>query len=322
MISDTPNTAAETPTPAPRRPVALPQRSTAAFDGYKAAMTSPGGPLDADTARAYLSRVGGYLHWLADAEDAGNAKGNALDTPTDRDQAVGDYRIYLSTVAKRAPATINAHLTAVADFYRRRAIGEPNVRREELPKSSPRTLDHRAQRRWMHAAEDAPPRDRALVHVAFYAGLRIEEITALDLGDIPMSARNGQVVVRRSPDGRHRRVPLHPTLRVAVELWLSTRTGWPGAHTAALFLNRRGGRLTVRGAHDVLRATAEAAGIAADFTPRALRQTFAAALTRTGAEPAVVDDLLGRARRNTARTYTKPTEEDRIKAVNRLPTDH
>ncbi|TDC72973.1 hypothetical protein E1193_26570 [Micromonospora sp. KC606] len=70
------------------------------------------------TRRAYASRVAGYLRWLADAD---LADGQAVGDPTGadplanawaRDFAVRDYRVWLLTVAKKAPNTVNAHLTA------------------------------------------------------------------------------------------------------------------------------------------------------------------------------------------------------------------
>lgn len=80
-------------------------------------------------------------------------------------QVENDYRTYLLTVARRKPSTVNAHLTAIDDFYRRRGIGPAAARREELPKAAPRALDHRDQKRWLRAAEHASPRDKALAHV-------------------------------------------------------------------------------------------------------------------------------------------------------------
>lgn len=204
--------------------------------------------------------------------------GEPLTDATARDWAVRDYRTYLLTVAGRKPSTVNAHMTAIDDFYRRRGLGPASARREELPKAAPRALDHKAQLRWLRAAERASRRDKALAHVGFYAGLRIGEIVALNVQDLRMSARKGHLVVRYGKGGRYREVPLHPVLRTTLEGWLEERGDWPGASASpALFLNRRGGRLSSRGAYDVLTTLAEEAGIAvgrgADFTPHVLRHT-------------------------------------------------
>ena len=140
-------------------------------------------------------------------------EGDPLSEPAARDWAVRDYRTHLLTIARRKPSTVNAHLTAVDDFYRRRGLGPAAVGREDLPKAAPRALDRRAQLRWLRHAELAPPRDRALALTGFYAGTRIGETVALDVGDLHLSARKGHLIVRYGKGGKYREVPLHPTLR-------------------------------------------------------------------------------------------------------------
>lgn len=59
-----------------------------------------------------------------------------------------------------------------------------------------------------------------------------------------------------------------------------------------------------------------------DITAHTGRHTFAATLIRGGTDLVTVADLLGHARLDTVRTYTRPTADDRAKAINLLPTDH
>ncbi len=128
----------------------------------------------------YLSRVSSFLGWL----DGAAVDGDPLVDPSARDWAVRYYRTHLLTVAWRKPSTVNAHLTAVDDFCRGRGMGPAAARREDLPKAAPRALEHRDQLRWLRAADQAPPRDKALAYTGFYAGLRIAETVALDAGDL------------------------------------------------------------------------------------------------------------------------------------------
>jgi site-specific recombinase XerD len=293
----------------------------AALNDYLAVLERPGGALDTDTVRVYRSRIGRFLEWLSDAD----VDGEPLTDAAARDWAVRDYRTYLLTVAGRKPSTVNAHMTAIADFYRRRGLGPAAARREDLPKAAPRALDPKAQMRWLRAAERAPRRDRALAHVGFYAGLRIGEIVALNVDDVRMSARKGHLVVRYGKGGRYREVPLHPVLRTTLQGWLEERANWPGAkENLALFLNRRGGRLSTRGAYDVLTSLADEAGIAVgrsgDFTPHVLRHTAGTTLTRAGTDIVLVAEILGHSV-ETARRYALPSEDDRQAAIERLPVD-
>jgi integrase/recombinase XerC len=140
-----------------------------------------------------------------------------------------------------------------------------------------------------------------------------------------VSARKGHLVVRYGKGGRYREVPLHPALRSTLEAWLKDRARWPDAgRSPAVFLNRRGGRLSTRGAYAALAAIAEAAGIdvgrEADFTPHVLRHAAGTTLTRAGTDIILVAEILGHSV-ETAHRYALPTHHDRQAAIERLTTD-
>jgi site-specific recombinase XerD len=304
--------------PRGRTPVPLPATLQAVHAGYAAQVS--GAPLDDDTRRAYVSRVRQYLAWLSTAE----TDGDPLTEPKARDGAVRDYRTYLQTTAKRAPATINTVLAALGDFYTRAGLGAPDVRRLDLPQRAPRALNGRDSTRWLRTVERwLNPRDRVLALIPFYAGLRIGEVVALDLDDIRVSARKGLIIVRSGKGNGYREVPVHAGLRDELKLWIDDERGnWPGAGSnPALLLNRSGKRLSARGARDVFTAIAEEAGIEAEFTSHVLRHTFGTTLVRDGHDLVLVAELMGHARVETTRSYSLPTAADRERAVNSLPID-
>lgn len=275
-------------------------------------------PVDADTRRAYASRVRQYLAWLESAAVEGDALGEA----TARDWAVRDYRSFLQSVAKRKPSTINTVLAALNDFYSRLGLGPAEARRVEVAQSAPRALEQRESIRWLRAVGGCPnPRDRALALVPFYAGLRIGEAVGLDVDDVRQSARRALLIVRVGKGDRWREVPLHRDLQSALNDWLTERRDWPGADAPALFLNRRGARLSARGARDVFARLAGAAGLDEEFTPHVLRHTFATNLTRGGSDVVLVADLLGHARLDTTRRYSLASRADRAAALAHLPVD-
>jgi integrase/recombinase XerC len=274
------------------------------------------------TRRTYASKVRQYLAWLADADADADTDGDALRARDARDWAVRDYRIHLQTVLKRKPATVNNALAAVDDLYIRRSLGSASAARAELPRTAPKALSTRAAVRFLREVQKCPwPRDRAIALVPFYAGTRIAEIVGLDVDDVRLSARKGFLRILGKGE-KVREIPIHPELRTALTGWLDECDDWPGADTLALFLNQRGGRLSVKGAHDIITMTAAAAGLEGDeITAHVLRHTFATRLVRGRTDLVIVAELLGHARLETTRAYSRPTQQDAIAALELLDVD-
>ena len=141
--------------------------------------------------------------------------------------------------------------------------GFPQAGRGELIKYF---TSREAMSRWR-----ASPRDWVLALLPIYAGLRVSETVALDTDDVRLSARKGNLRVRGNGT-TVRDLPIHPQLRTDLQTWLDERPDWPGADTSsALLLNRRGRRLSVRGASDIIRviaADADLGGSPSTYSPR------------------------------------------------------
>ena len=136
-----------------------------------------------------------------------------------------------------------------------------------------------------------------------------------------LSARKGILRIYGKRQ-RVREIPIHQQLRKALVDWLHERDDWPRASgSPALFLNQCGNRLSARGAHDIITGIAARAGLDDPVTAHVLRHSFATTLVRGGTDLVIAAELLGRARLETTRVYTRPTAEDRSKAVALLPVD-
>ena len=302
----------------------VPDRYAAVFDGYAAALERA--PLDADTRRAYASRIRSYLAWL---DSAGFTGPDPLADPHGRDFAARDYRTHLKTVAKRAASTVNAHLTALDHFYEQLGLGAVRVRRDQLPRRAPRALGAREQKRYLRAVEARPlARDRAIGRLLFYSGVRVDEMISLDDDDVPLSARKGKVIVRAGKGGDSREIPLlDPEARASVAEWKKERATWPrAAENPALFLNRRGGRLSARAVDQLLDVLAADANLVDDdgnpaASAHTIRHTFGTNLLRNGVNIVTVAELMGHRRLDTTRLYTLPTDQDLEDAVAKLPAD-
>jgi site-specific recombinase XerD len=248
-------------------------------------------PLSGHTPRTYLGAIRAYLAWLGQAE----VDGDPLNDTTAKDWAVRDYRSYLVTVAKRATATVNKHLAALQDFYVWRGLGQPQgVKRHQVPRHAAKAMDSRAKLRYLRAVEACPnARDRAIALLPLYAGTRIAEIAALDVADVRLSARKGELHLVGKGE-KSRTVPVHPELRDALAAWLAERPARPGARSAALFTSFRGTRMTTDALSDVIDRIAAAVGLD-EVTSHRLRHTFGTELTRSGVDIVTVAELMGHA---------------------------
>jgi integrase/recombinase XerC len=155
--------------------------------------------------------------------------------------------------------------------------------------------------------DQADRRDRAILEVLYAAGVRVAELSGLDVEDVDL--REGSVRVLGK--GRKERiVPLGGKAVAALHEYLGVRESSRGA----LFRNARGGRLTVRSLHRIVRARARTAGLAGRVTPHTLRHTFATHLLDAGADLRLIQELLGHARLSTTQRYTH-VSADRLAKV-------
>ena len=143
-----------------------------------------------------------YLVWLGARSPV---DGDPLAETDARDWAVRDYKRHLKAVERWKPASVNLALAALDSFYTQLGLGRPIVRREELSRSAPRAITEEQQRRLLRMAERAPARDRAIVVLLLYTGLRLAELVALDVDDVRVSARKGLVIVRSGKGDAYRR---------------------------------------------------------------------------------------------------------------------
>ncbi|MEA5360036.1 site-specific tyrosine recombinase XerD [Amycolatopsis sp., V23-08] len=150
-------------------------------------------------------------------------------------------------------------------------------------------------------------RDRALLELLYSTGARISEAVGLDLDDIDDDERT---VLLDGKGGKQRLVPIGRPAIAALHAYTVRARPVLAAHgrgTAAMFLNVRGSRLSRQSAWQVLKDTAERAGIAAVVSPHTLRHSFATHLLEGGADVRVVQELLGHASVTTTQVYTLVT---------------
>jgi integrase/recombinase XerD len=151
-------------------------------------------------------------------------------------------------------------------------------------------------------------RDRAMLELLYATGLRVSELVSLDLDDINMS---GPYVRCMGKGSKERTIPIHEHAASAVGEYIDEGRA-PLVKTrkeAALFVNRRGERLTRQGFWLILKQYAKEANISTPVTPHTLRHSFATHMLRGGMNLRHVQELLGHANISTTQVYTQVANE-------------
>jgi len=296
------------------------------LEGYRQHLL--GLPLAPATRRAYAGRVSGYLAWLAELDPVTRRRqGEPFTHGHARDYTVRDYRTHLIDARQAKPASVNLTLAALDSFYRWIGLGPARIRRDDLPQAAPRALTVEQTRRLLRAAERAAHtgtaggvRDRAVVTMLLFTGLRIGELAALNRDDVAISARKGVVTVRRGKGERYRQVPLNTDARDALDAWINRRSDLPGSDSPALLLSLKGQRLSSRAIDLTVRRLARDADLEA--SAHTLRHTCLTRLVRAGNDIVLVAELAGHARLETTRRYSLPSHADRQAAMDALTIDY
>jgi integrase/recombinase XerC len=142
-------------------------------------------------------------------------------------------------------------------------------------------------------------RNRALLEVAYGAGLRVSELAGLDVEDLDLVA--GLVRVRGGKGGKDRVAPMGPPAVEALRALLEGKGRGP------VFTNARGGRLTTRAMYDVVRRAGLAQGL--EVHPHMLRHSFATHLLAGGADVRAIQEMLGHASLATTQRYVQVDPE-------------
>ena len=195
-----------------------------------------------------------------------------------------------------------------------------DVRAPKAGKALPKALgvDDAVQLADFQAEMDDPwldARDAAMVELLYGCGLRVGELVGLDIrastaalqagrGWIDMESAEVQVQGKGS---KRRTAPLGRAALEALQHWLVVRGAVEGAGTVqpALFIGRRGTRLTPQSIWQRLRRRSLLAGLAAPVHPHMLRHSFASHLLQSSGDLRAVQELLGHASITTTQVYTR-----------------
>lgn len=212
------------------------------------------------------------------------------------------------------PASVARKLSSLRTFFKfwmRQKKMDQNpaktVATPKVPKRIPRFLSEEETNTLLHVPMQASfqeRRDRAILELLYSSGVRVSELVGVNLGDL-----DGGGMLRVLGKGRKERlVPVGKPAQDAIQDYLHFRSQL--ATTTAqqpLFINRKGGRLTVRSVERQIKKYLKLSGIQKKVTPHMLRHTFATHMLNHGADLRGIQELLGHSSLSTTQRYTHVT---------------
>jgi integrase/recombinase XerC len=262
------------------------------------------------TIRSYGSDLRQLLAFLA--ERGGCTPADVPCGALDRD-AVRAFLVARLRANRRSSAArkLSAVKRLVRHLLEQRALAADPAAGLQAPKADRRLPNHLSVDdtfRLLEAPDAATPaglRDRALLEVTYSCGLRVSELVGLNWSDVDASLS----VVRVRGKGRKERiVPVGDTALAALAAYRAQVPALCRARAPrdadAVFLNQRGGRLTVRSVARIVDRCTLTGGVASKVSPHALRHSFATHLLGAGADLRAIQEMLGHASLSTTQKYT------------------
>jgi integrase/recombinase XerD len=156
------------------------------------------------------------------------------------------------------------------------------------------------------------PRDRAIISLFCYAGLRLTELVMLDRADVDLRERT--VLVRFAKGGKWRKLRLHQVPEAAIRAYLATRID----PDPALFLSQRRQRINWRSVEAMLDRYTDKLNLGKRVTPHCLRHTFATSLLRQCKDLQIVQRALGHSNITTTTIYLHLADDVLYGAMDQL----
>ncbi|SIO06824.1 tyrosine recombinase XerC subunit [Sulfurivirga caldicuralii] len=224
-------------------------------------------------------------------------------------------KLYLQKLASegksaRTLARILSALRSFFDYLLREEQAQSNPARDvPLPKVGaplPRTLDVDQVSQLLEGFDDSwqGRRDRAIYELLYSSGMRVAELHGLNVSHGEQMLREGGTIVLGKRD-KERWVPVGRVAREALAAWLKVRNAHADADEPALFINPRGGRLSIRSMQQRLRKWGRQRGLPQGVTPHKLRHSFATHMLESSGDLRAVQTLLGHASLNATQIYTR-----------------
>lgn len=176
------------------------------------------------------------------------------------------------------------------------------IKAPKVGKHLPKNIDAEQVGQLLNIQSDEPLilRDVAMMELMYSSGLRLSELQGLDLGDLDLSTGEVKVLGKGS---KERILPIGSKATIALQRWLAVRLSFSPKENA-VFLNRRGGRLSHRSIQLLFQKWGKIQALDTHLHPHKLRHSFATHLLEASGDLRSVQELLGHSSLATTQIYT------------------
>ncbi|ELK38959.1 tyrosine-type recombinase/integrase [Brevibacillus nitrificans] len=274
------------------------------------------------TIKSYLATVQEYRQWHAGLPDQEDEISQLL---------LLEFKSYLKTVRKNHPKTINKKLAGIRKWLEYlQATGQfkgvIQIKDETLSElerlKEPKYLDKDEVREIRKAIEKEPndflrDRDRCMIYLMLYLGLRQEEAISLQISDIIRTAGKQKVIIREGKGGFYAELPLESLeLRKALDQWMEQRSQSRFADSPYLFVSRRTPRAGKRAVVKMIDRVRKTSGV--EFTSHQLRHTFGKRIIDETGNIKKAQELLRHRHTSSTEIYTLHRREELVGVLRKL----
>jgi len=256
-----------------------------------------------NTLSSYMRDLGQFVSWLEERRASGlrevtretvseyvewmNGRGKSVATVTRSIASIKSFYLYLQG---RGIVTANPAKGVATQKVERKFPDILTSREVELFLEQPQCVDSKGYR------------DHAMLELLYATGIRVSELTALDVKDVSLSGG----FIRCTSKSKERIIPLYPAAVKALSDYMKDVRPHLIAdpEETALFVNMNGERMSRQGFWKIVKHYQETAQINKEITPHTLRHSFAVHLLENGADLRSIQEMLGHADISSTQIYT------------------
>jgi integrase/recombinase XerD len=278
------------------------------------------------TIYAYLGAIKSFGVWYFEKHD------RELNVRQLQEEELAEYSTHLRHTRNLVPDTINKHLAAIRkwlEMHKRSGgwvheIILPDVKKQKK-KRAPKWLEPTQVSAVLYAVDQEKneflrARDKCILYLELYRGIRIGESMALQIHDVIMTPGRQKIIIREGKGGKYDEIDISNSRKIkgAIQEWLDIRATAVHAYSSFFFISFRSGKVTVGAINKMVDRIRERSHTA--YTTHQLRHTFIHNIERESKDLRLTHEVARHSSIDTTMLYTTPSEKE-VAAIYRAVED-